>query len=507
MGLNRASRTVNVSKNAITALLSKLFVLFLTFLSRRVFIQYIGIEYLGINGLFANILTLLSMADLGLGTAMNVSLYRPIADKDTNKLAALMNYFQKLYYIISAIVFIIGLLLIPVLPYIIKLDREIPHLYFYYVIYVANTAASYLFVYKSSIINADQKNYIINIIDIVLNTAKIVLQIVVALVLKNYAAFLIVELIITVVRNIALSMVADKQYPFINEKAELGKEEKKRFNDDVFSAFLYRIGGSILGGTDNILISSIVGTVAVGLYYNYCTITSALETVISLLFGSFTASVGNLIATTSNEKRYITYKTMQMIGNWLAALISICLFFLCQEFIGTIWLHDSSLLMDEYVLIAIVINMYYTICMRPVWTYREGTGMYRQIRYLMLFTAGINVVLSIILGKKYGTGGILIATSISKLLTCFWYEPYLLYKNFFGVNPTKYYIEYFINVVLTIVCGILCSLMIVHIHGEGIVIWLIKAIIISLFITIVFALRYYKTEEFNNLRNKLMGRH
>lgn len=500
MELNSESRTKNASKNAISALTNKFAVLLLTFISRKFFIQYIGVEYLGINGLFGNILTILSMADLGLSTAMNVSLYKPIAEKNVKKLSALLQYYRHLYNIIAIAVTITGIGLIPFLPYIVNLDSEIPHLYLYYIIFVLKNTVSYLFVYKQSIISADQKSYLINKIDIYINVVKVITQVISIIVCKSYFIYIMVELFSVVGHNLVISRIANKQYPFLRSKEELSRDEKKNFFNDMYSAFLYKIAGSILGGTDNILISIIVGTIAVGLYSNYFTITNNLETFIMLLFTSLTASVGNLVATSSSEKRYATFRTMQMVGNWLGAIITVCLLYLTQDFI-VLWL-DESMLLDSYVLIAIVINMYYTICMRPVWTFREGTGMYRQIRYIMFVTAIINIVLSIVMGKVWGVGGILVATSIAKFVTCFWYEPMLLYKNFFKVDPRKYYIEYFGNTILTAVCGGICFFPIHFITSINIFTWLLKALICIVIINLIYLLRYRKTEEFESIKQK-----
>lgn len=502
MELNSDSRTKNASKNAVSALINKIGILFLTFISRKFFIQYIGIEYLGINGLFGNILTLLSMADLGLGTAMNVSLYKPIAQQDTKKLSALLNYYRRLYYLIAAAVTVIGLGLIPFLPYIVNLDSKIPHLYLYYVIFVLKNTVSYLFIYKQSIITADQKTYLVNKIDLYVNIIRVVVQIIAIIVFKNYFIYIVIDLMGIIAHNLAISCVADRHYSFLKDKQELTKEEKKHFFGDMYSAFLYKFAGSILGGTDNILISMIVGTVAVGMYSNYYTITNNLETFIMLLFTSLTASVGNLVATSTAEKRYSTFRTMQMVGNWLGAFVTICLLYLTQDFI-VLWLNESMLL-DGYVLIAIVVNMYYTICMRPVWTFREGTGMYRQIRYIMFMTALVNVVLSVVMGKVWGVGGILIATSIAKFATCYWYEPMLLYKNFFNIAPKKYYVEYMYNVVLTIGCGLLCYWPINQIKTVSLLGWLGKAGICTVIVNVVFFIRYYKSPEFANIKQKVL---
>lgn len=503
MDLNSDSRTKNASKNAMSAIVNKICVLLLTFIGRKFFIQYIGIEYLGINGLFGNVLTLLSMADLGLGTAMNVSLYKPIAENNTKKLIALMNNYRRLYYIIAFVVTLIGLGLVPFLSYIVNLDNDIEHLYAYYIIFVLKNTVSYLFIYKQSIIAADQKSYLVNKIDVYVNILRVGSQVLSVIIFKNYFVYILIELISVVAHNLCISHIADKQYPFLKKKGELSKDEKKLFVNDMYSAFLYKIAGSILGGTDNILISTIVGTIAVGLYSNYFTVTNNLETFVMLLFTSLTASVGNLVATSSSERRYFTYKSMQMVGNWIGAFVTVCLVYLTQDFI-VLWL-GYDMLLDKYVLVAVVINMYYTICMRPVWTFREGTGMYRQIRYIMLFTAIINIFLSIIMGRIWGVGGILIATSIAKFVTCFWYEPILLYKNFFKVHPAKYYRDYFINAVMTVLCVIVCYFPIKLIKSISIGGWISKTAICVVIVNIIYFLRYCKTTEFINVKSKIMA--
>ncbi len=502
MGLNRDNRTVNASKNISSSLINKICILILTLISRRFFILYIGIDYLGINGLFSNVLTLLSVADLGLGVAMNANLYKPIAENDTDKLAALLNYYKHIYYMIAGGVFLFGMILIPFLPLIINMDNKIPHLYLYYIIYVIKTAVSYLFVYKTSIINADQRGYIIHYFDIVLNVVVISVQIICICFFKDYMIYLIIDVLAVLLHNVFVSVIANKMYSFLSIGTQLKKEEKKGLFKDISSAILYRIGGSLLGGTDNICISIIVGTVAVGIYSNYLTITTNIELCIALLFGALTASVGNLIATSSEEKRYETYKTMQMIANWLAAIFSVCLFYLTQEFI-ILWLKDFDLLLDKYVVIAIAINMFYTVCMRPVWTFREGTGMYRQIRYIMLITAIINIVLSVIMGVCIGIGGILIATTISKFIACFWREPFLLFKNYLGKPPKTYYFAYFKNLVVTIICGLLCLIPIKLISTISILTWIIKGGICCLIVSAVYFIMYRKTPEFMYFVNKI----
>lgn len=500
MGLNSESRTVNAGKNAVSAIGNKIIILILTFISRKFFIQYIGVEYLGINGLFSNILTLLSMADLGLGTAMNVSLYKPIAENDYRKLSALLNYFRKLYIIIATGVMVIGLALMPFLKYIVNMDQDIPYLYVYYAVFVLKSAVSYLFIYKSSIVRADQKAFQINKVEVYTNVVKVVLQLVVVMTLHSYLVYILLDVVAIVVQNFTVSHIADKNYPFIKFKEELSSEEKKDIFSDISSVFLYKIAWSLLNGTDNILMSMMIGTIYVGYYSNYYTITSNLELFIALLFTSLTASVGNLVATSTAENKYKTFKTMQMIGFWISGVVSVCLLFLMQDFI-VLWLGEEMLL-DNITLVAIIINIFFSICMRPVWTFREGTGMYRQIRYIMFVTAILNLVLSIILGKIIGLSGIIFATAIAKLTTYFWYEPNILFKNFFNKKVGSYYLDYVVNTILIFICIGLCYIPLHLITEISIFTWLLKAFICLVIINLVYFLRYSKTEELKNVKQK-----
>ena len=503
MGLNKDSRTINASKNASSAFLNKFVILLLAFVSRRFFIKYIGVHYLGINGLFANVLTLLSMADLGLGTAMNVSLYKPIAEGDTRKISALLNYFRRIYYVIAAAVMGIGMCLIPFLKYIVNMDQNIPHLYLYYVLFVVKSAVSYLFVYKSSIIKADQRQYTVNSVDVYVNIIKVILEIIAICLFKNYLVYLLLEVGAVVAHNLAISYIADKSYPFIADRAEIRPEEKKGIFTDVSSIFLYKIAYSLLNGTDNVLMSIIVGTIYVGLYSNYLTITNNLEQFIAMLFTSLTAGIGNLVATESPEHRYDTYKAMQMVSFWICGIVSVCLLYLMQDFI-VIWV-GRELLLDDLTLIAIVLNVFFSTCMRPVWTFREGTGMYKQIRYIMFATAILNLILSIVLGKLIGVSGILFATSISKLCTYFWYEPNVLFRDFFHKPARIYYREFLKNTVLLAFCMAVCSVPAHFIPGTNIIFWIFKAAVICSVVSVFYYIRYRRAPEFANIKVKAAG--
>lgn len=501
MGFNQESRTVNAGKNALSALTNKTISLVLAFVSRKFFIQYIGVEYLGINGLFANLLTILSLADLGLGTAMNISLYRPIAENDTEKIAALLGYYKKIYYGIAAGIFLIGMGFLPFLPYLVNLDSEIPHLTLYYILCVLQNVVSYLFVYKASIIKADQKSFLINRIDLYTNIGCVLLQIVSIVAFRSYLVFLLIGILRVAVHNLTVSLIADRRYAFIKKKVPLDKGEKKEIFSNVSSMFLFKVSYTLINGTDNILISVLIGTVCVGLYSNYYTLTNNLEAFIALVFTSMTAGVGNLVVSANVEKRYQTFRTMQLFSFWLCGYITVSLFFLLQDFMQ-LWF-GRELLLDNLTVTAIVLNTFFTISMRPVWTFREGTGMFRRIRFIMLATAALNLLLSVLLGKLLGLSGILFATSISKICTYFWYEPKILFRDFFRQKVRHYYGPFLQNLLLIILCGLVCGGILSLFHTVSILSWLLKALICTVVVNGAYALRYRKTREFSELRKKL----
>lgn len=503
MGLNSETRTKSASKNVLTAVTNKIALLILTFVSRKLFIKYIGIEYLGINGLFSNVLTLLCMADLGIGIAMNVSLYKPIAENDYRKISGLLNYFKQIYRMIALAVTVIGLGLIPFLKYLVNMDSNIPHLYLYYMVFVFKNTVSYLLVYKSSLLRADQKSYMINRLEIIVSFLKIVLQVLTVWLIKSYLCFILLDVLAVAAQNIIASIITSRQYKFLDKTVRLEKEETKNIFSDISSVFLYKIAWSLLNGTDNILMSVLVGTVFVGFYSNYYTITNTLETLIALVFNSLTASIGSLVANTGSEKRYATFKSMQMTSFWICGNVTICVLFLIQDFIG-IWV-GAQYQLDNLTVIAIALNIFFSTCMRPVWAFREGTGMYKQIRYIMFVTAMLNLVLSIGLGKWLGISGILFATSISKLATYFWYEPQILFKKVFEVSPRKYFLEYLANTCILAISVGLCFFPMKYIDGSKVTFWIIKALVCVIIINSVYFVRYFRTEEFKLLKSKALS--
>ena len=214
------SRIVNSTKNAFANIIGQVIQVVLQFLCRTIFIKLLSTEYLGLNGLFTNVLSMLSLAELGFGNALIYSMYKPIHNNDKKQICHLINFYRKIYIYITIIIFILGISLLPFLQNFIK-DfenyNELENLYLIYILYLINTLCSYVYIYKRSIIDANQKNYITIIIQKAVNIFQNIIQIIFLYLTKNFIIYLIIQIICTLVSNIIISKIADKMFPYLKE--------------------------------------------------------------------------------------------------------------------------------------------------------------------------------------------------------------------------------------------------------------------------------------------------
>lgn len=490
-------RTINSFKNVIWSYINFVVGLVLGLVNRSVFLSCLGIGYLGINGLFTNVISILSLADMGLSTAMAYSYYKPISENDTNKIIALNNFYKKVYNIVAIFVTVLGMLVMPFLPYLVNLDNSIDNLYVYYLLTLAGTITSYLAVYKSTLLNAYQKNYVVSKYNSIMKILVSVVQIVFLFLTKNYIIYLVVVAIGNLINNLRISFVADKQFPFLKGKQKLGKEEQKNIFSNVKSMFIYKLSSVLINSTDNILISIFVGTIWVGYYNNYLMIITQVTTLITMTFTSLTASVGNLVASENDDKKYSTFKSIQIASFWFATVIIGSIYLVINDFI-IVWL-GVEFILDELTLFAIMFNLYLTCVLQPIWIYREATGLYRKTKNVMIITALLNVGLSILGGVYIGLAGILLASAISKILTYVWFEPILLFKEHFKKNPSGYFVPTIINLAIT--GGFIVGMfyLIRNIHLNGFVGFIAKGVIVFIISNILYLLCYGKNKHFKNI--------
>lgn len=494
------NRSVKSTRNMLTGFLSKTFNMLLTFVSRTVFIKVFGVEILGINGLFANVLAFLCLADLGFSTAMTYSYYKPIADNDTDKIAALNRFYKKVYLCIAAGIAVIGLVLIPFLKYIINLEQEVDHLYIYYLLTLANTVVSYLFVYKTTVLYAHQEGYIVTKYNMIMSTVSVIAQIILMLIFKNYILYLSVSVIFTVINNFYVSHVTDKRYPFINKKVKLEQEDKKGIFGNMGSIFLYKVSSVLMNSTDNIIISKLIGTVTVGFYSNYLTVINMLSSYITILFTSMTASIGNLMVKESEEKQYRIFKNIQVISAWCCIAICPCVYALINDFI-IVWIGEKFLI-DDLTVIAVVINFFLICILNPIWIFREAAGIYRKTKYIMVICAAINIVLSVIMGKMIGLSGVIFASAISKLLTYIWYEPIILFRDYFKKSPLNFFASALGITAITVAVSALMFYVSSFITIGSIGGFIVKGIVCFVSTNIIFVMIFFKNKYFRDLMKR-----
>lgn len=493
------SRTNNSLKNIRYAALFKLAVVLVNFLARRVFITVLSDAYLGLNGTFANILSMLSLAELGVGTAVTYSMYRPLAEGDDTQLLGLMALYRRYYRIIGVIIAVLGAALAPFLPYLIHdhAALNVPHIQLIYLLFVFDSAVSYFFVFKQSIITADQKHYIITLYQNVILICSVAAQIVFLLLTKNYFVFLGIKIAGTILTNLLLARKADKLYPFLKgpEIQPLPQNVRTTISKNIRATLMHKIGSVVVFETDNFLIMFFIGAVAVGFYSNYLMITQGLMTLFTLVFRSLTASVGNLCAQEDKTRARTVFRRLDFFTHWLFGFSAISLLVLLNHFIGSIWLTENYLFAFPTVLL-IVVNFYITGMRQSVLTFRDAMGLYWYDRHKPIAESLINLGVSIALAKPLGITGIFIGTFVSSVTTCFWIEPYMLFKHGFRFPVGDYFRRYGLHTAITFVIGFaawwLCSLF----PGSGSLPFLAKVGTCAIVPNLGYFLAYGRTEEF-----------
>lgn len=472
------SRVENSTKNIYTGLIYQILVLVFRFVTRTVFIYCLGKEYLGINGLFSNILNLLSLADLGIGGALVYALYKPIADKDIKRQKIITNYLHKVYVNIGIFIIIIGLILMPFLKYIIKDEVNFINLNIVFLIYIFQTASSYLFFpSKTEFLCANQQRYIYNHIANLIVILSNIFQIIILLVFKNFIIYLLTIIFFNILQAYLISRKTDKLYPFLKDKEEetLSKKEKKEIYKDCSSLMIYRINYVVLTATDNIIISKYLGLDIVGIYSNYTLITNSITNILSTFFDSITASIGNLHTTKDEEKDYFIFKLTNIITSIAFGIFSVGIYVLAGDFIK-IWLGDSFVLPGLFIMI-LSINLYVEGLRKFLSTYRTTYGLFRQAKYIPLIGIIANIFVSIILVKHIGIFGVLLGTLISNLITFMWYDPYAICKYGFQKKPYTYYLSNIAYIIFFIIMAIITKQIYIHLPLHGIIKFLLGGII------------------------------
>lgn len=501
MGESRTKNTLhNVKTGAIVQLVNKI----MSFIVRSVFINMLNTEYLGVNGLFTNVLTILSFAELGIGTAIIYNMYKPVAEQDESKIKSLMQLYKKSYNIIGIVVFLLGLCVIPFMDIIIGEAPNIQEsIILIYILFLTNTSISYFFTYKKSIISAHQKQSVINNIDSLFYFIKSIVEIVFLILTKNFIVYLLIEIISTFLENVVLSIKADKMYPYLKEKnvEKLSKEESKSIFKNVRSLVIYKFGGIVMNGTDNVLISSLINVKTVGFCSNYVLIINAIKSIIASALNGVTASVGNLNAVADSEHKENIFYQITFANYLVYSFCAIAFMVLLNPFIK-VWL-GVKYIMGIEIPIALSVSFWVEGLRNPGYTYRTTLGLFQKAKSTPYIGAITNIVLSIWFCNLWGVVGIFIATSIAQLVSYSWIDPYLIHKYEFKTPVRKYFKKFLIYIIVFVISTAISLYVADLFWTSGIPGLIIKSLIVCIIPNTINIIVFRKTEEYIELKSRI----
>ncbi|KRM78174.1 transporter [Lapidilactobacillus dextrinicus DSM 20335] len=488
-----------------------IFRLVLQFIARSFFIKYLGNEYLGLNGLFTNILSLLSVAELGIGTSIIFSLYKPLLNNDHEKIKSLMILYKKAYEIIGILIGIVGLMVVPFLNLIINNHAHFPNLYLIYILFLLNSVVSYFFTYKRSLISADQRAYIVSLNDFIFLVISNIIQIIFLILTSNFVIYLLIQIIFTIISNIVISKIVDKNYPYLSEKniVKLDADTVTEIKRNVIGNFSSKVGGVIVMGTDNILISLFLNLSAVGIYSNYTLIINSVQNLCKQVTNSITASIGNYAITSDRDAGNRLFHRHFFINHTLIFFSAILLLTMINPFIS--WWIGGRFTLPLSTVVLIVFNYAIQVYRNTSFAFIESYGLFWYQRKKPIIEAIINLSVSLVLLGvfKLGINGVLIGTIASSLGFVIWYEAFVIYKYALGKNFIEF-IKLFMQslfqlIISSIAVYLFVTFLIQSVKVDGILQLLLIGMSTVMFSGCIYLLLYHKRDEFKYLRDILKG--
>lgn len=506
------SRTKNSIINILTSTSGQLLNIILKFVVRTFFIHTLGKQYLGINGLFSDILTMLSLTELGFDTAINFKLYKPLADGDEKRLRVLMKFYRQVYRIIGTVILILGLGMIPLLPKLIKdydsLETLGINAVIIFLLHILRTVSSYLFfAYKSAIIKADQKQYILDIVDYFVEIANSIVQILVLVFTQNFVLYTATVIFFNILRNLIDALIAQKRYPEIFRKEEdsISKEEIVGLLKDCGALFVYKLNGVVLKATDNTVLSIFIGLSMVGMYSNYLLFFNTIRSLLLKVYTAVKASAGNLFAVAEMKTKYQFFQVMNYLTIVLYGTAAIGVAVCSNELID-VWVGADYVIPQPFSTLIGIELLCYGL-MNNLAQIRNISGAFQQMWYRPALGAVVNIVTSVILVQVCGIHGVILGTIIAAISTYFVVDPRVIYKfSFKSYRPVSEYYKRNLQYIIVLVLGgaldmWLCSIFFV---GHGWFSVIVHALIVSLTIPAVFAGLYRKSYEYNYIKRIVM---
>ncbi|MBQ9076276.1 MAG: oligosaccharide flippase family protein [Muribaculaceae bacterium] len=495
-------RTLNSAKNLFSGIGISIITILLGFFTRKIFVDNIGVEYLGLNGLLQNILGAMTIIESGFATSVVYNMYKPIANDDRPRVIALLQLYRKVYRYMALGVFICAMAIYPFIDFFIKDAESLHYLSIVYMIFLFNSLIQYFTAYKQAIINANQKNYKLALINIVYQIGLYAAKIFILFYTQNYILYLVVESLFGLCLNVAIVRKADKLYPYIKTKVKYIVEPDVRKNiiTNMKALFFSVLGGYFMHSTDNIVMSAYIGVVVVGLYSNYTLLLSTIKTLVSQVLNSYSESVGNLIAVETKDKIYDVFRTAFFVNFLAVSIPVIVLYNTITPFIDW-WLGEEYEL--PYITMCIILFNFYVDMMRSsALTFKFKSGIFVPDRFTALLQGLINLVLSIWFVKYWGISGVLLATGISIMAIGFWQWPRLIYRHTFERPLYNYFRTYFIYTIIGLIALVVSSVVCNTYEIENRLLYAVFSGLVTIIITVtIYFIAFHKTFPYKELQH------
>lgn len=497
-------RTNKAVINSTVNILSFIITFIPNILIRKVFLDKLGSEILGLSSLYTNIIGWLSIAELGIGTAIIFSLYKPYAANEKGKIRAYIKFYGSFYKKIGLLMLIAGILLSPFLRYFINENINLKLVTIGFILFLFNSFLSYIYSHKLCILNVAQEAYKITIGITISKLLIALLQYIMFVIYPSFILYCIIQLIINLIYYLIINLYVDKRYSWINSgEEELNNFDKKNLLKNVRAMFLHKIGTVIVFSTDNLVISKFIGLTSLSNYTNYNMIISAIQSVINTGLNGITASVGNLLTDNDIKKAYDIHKKVFFLNFWVISFVVISLYNTINQFI-VLWVGKESLI-NKYIIVIILINIYFSSMRGSVEQFQAGSGNFYQDRYAPICEAIINLITSIILVNIIGLAGVFIGTLISNFTVVFWTKPYVVYKYVFKKSVIEYFKMYFKYALIAIIPLVITSIITAKLKvNYDFISFMINCFINVIVINLTYLLIFFKTDEFNYYRSLIL---
>lgn len=498
-------RIVNFIRNSTYSLVSFAFISLFGIYIRKLFIQNLPIELLGLEGLFSSIVSILSLAELGISYVINYSLYKALANDDKEEVNVLMNIYRYMYRLIGSFVLVVSVALYFFLPNIIR-EQNIPWNYveLVYFIQIATVLSTYFIAYKRTLFAADQKDYISIKIDTICKIAANIVRILAIVCFQSYVLYALTALLFNILANLIITYKVNKTYDFIKPvKVNIDDMRNRNFFKDIKNFLIHKIAYILYGGTDSILVTTFLNLQTAGLMANYLLVHTGIYTIMYKCFQGIVPTLGNLVYSESREKSFQVYKSLDLLYTFFGAYVCCIYILFFQKFIN-IFFGSDFLLSDTYVLM-LGINVFLSMQFENLYNYRNTFGNFEKDRTYMILSAISKIIVGILLIDEFGIAGLMIGT-IAGLAFIIYGRIIIVFKYILNQSISKYLFRHLIYSAIIVAEILIIRQVITFVNMPlSYTSLILEGILATVFMVVFNVIIFCKTEEFRDLLQYLVN--